>query len=70
MSPDTEHDETPVPDPGEVHLCRCGEPMTVRDAMTLGYHEVPPVYVCPKRATERGHDTWAGDLASGPSPVA
>ena len=68
MRPATGPDETPAP--AEVHLCRCGQPMLVRDAMTLGYREDPPVYVCPSRATERGHETWAGDLAAGRSSVA
>ena len=76
MSPVWEPDETPDPaevqthDPAEIHLCRCGQLMDVRDEMTLGYREDPPVYVCPKRATERGHDTWAGDTAPARSPVA
>ncbi len=68
MSPVWEPDETP--DPAEVHLCRCGQPMVVRDAATLGYCEVPPVYVCPKGATERGLDTWACDIAPARSSVA
>ena len=68
MSPATEPEDTAAP--AEVPLCRCGRPMVVRDAMTLGYREDPPVFVCPKRATERGHETWAGDLASGRSSVA
>ena len=68
MSPATGPEETPAS--AEIHLCRCGQPMIVRDAMTLGYREDPPVYVCPKRAIERGHETWAGDLGSRRSPVA
>ena len=76
MSPVWEPDEAPdpaqvqTPDPAEIHLCRCGQMMDVRDAMTLGYREDPPVYVCPKRATERGHDTWAADAGPARTPVA
>ncbi len=76
MSPVWEPDETPDPaevqthDPAEIHLCRCGQLMDLRDETTLGYREDPPVYVCPKRDTERGHDTWAGDTAPRRSPVA
>jgi hypothetical protein len=61
MSPVTESDEKV--DPADVHLCRCGQRMVVRDETTLGYREDPPVYVCPKRATERRHETWAGDIS-------
>ena len=45
-------------EPAEIHLCRCGQVMDVRDAMTLGYREDPPVYVCP--SGPRSADTTPG----------